>query len=290
MPLPVLDTGSSRRGSHRVSDWSCHRYFAYRELLHLRPVKEPEAKAVGTVFHIGGAWRDLALMGDPRAAGVDPVEMMRCAPPRVAFAFEKARELFEAWRDRWKNEQYRPVTVEREFAALVGGFLHTQRFDTLAIWQTSTGPKIVNVDRKTAGGELKYAHLDYARDLQTCSAELFGRNVLSKPQPHGFGIPWGGTMLDFIGKRDPIDFRRVWLTVQPLVVEEARQMIAETNAEIEAEAASGKDPWEYRCNLSQCRGRYGWCEFLSLCQNGKRALDEYVNITPSGDAASEVEG
>lgn len=279
----LLDTGSSRRGSHRVSDWSCRRYFAYREILRLRPRREPEAKAAGTVFHIGSAWRDLILSGEPRAAGVDPIEMMRTAPSRVAFAFELALKLYRAWADAHRNETYRVLSVETEYAGTIGGYLHTQRFDTVASYRG----KVIVIDRKTAGGDVKYAHLDYKMDVQMCSAEIFGRNVLSQPPPRGFGLPWGGIMLDVVGKRDPTEFARPWLTITDQSVRDAKMQIAETNAEIEACAAEQRDPWDYRPNRALCRGRYGWCEFLSLCQYGKRALDEYNAVT---DVATAVEG
>lgn len=279
---PSYSTGPSRRGCHRIEDWQrCRRFFAYRHLLRLRPLREREALAIGSLVHIGRLWLNLQRMGRPEARGVDPVEKMRGAPSRIAFAFEAARRLFDAMRDQ-EVSPHRVVAAEEEHEARIAGSLHTQRLDEEALFQSPSGagPAFAVGDTKTTGGELRYVGDEWAGSLQMLSAEMFGRAIARR-----LGYPWRGVYVNAVSKRT-FEFRRVWLHQPEHLFAEAQKQIVEANAEIDAVAKSERPPWRYTMNRTACHGRFGTCEYRALCDRGESALAEFVSVA---DEATRIE-
>jgi len=280
--VDLFNTGPSRAGVHRLEDWECPQRWSYRHNLKLSPLVVPLPLAVGTLFHLGRAVVAAARMGDPQALGLDPVEVMKAAHSRVALGFEDARKLFLAWTEYSKHQRDHVLAVEREFAANVGGFLHTQRMDQVI----EVRGRACTGDTKSTSGEASRAHIEWEMHLQMLSAELLGRALYPRPAPEGFGLEYGGLFVDVASKRD-LSFRRTWITVNPELLAQAREQIARINREIQAAKNAKLDPWEYPRNYFQCTGRWGACKYKALCTSGKSALDQYI---AAEDEVSALEG
>lgn len=267
------DSGSSRRGSHRLGTWhDCPQKFAYRYLLRLIPLREPRGRALGSMVHLGTMYWDLLVLG---RSDVDPIEAMRCAPERIAYTFEAAREILEAYKNA--PRAWKILDVEREFEVKAGGHAHTQRFDRTIL----RAGRACIVDLKTTSGDVRTHSKEWARSLQFLSAEVVGRATF----PDVYDVPYGGVLIYSISTREPGQFDEKALMIEPLMVVAAPRTIAETNAEIAQALQSDRDPWKYKRTF-KCRDRYGDCEYLPLCERGKAALGEYVEAE---DVESEIE-
>lgn len=269
-PRSAPDAGQSRRGWHRIESFdACPQRFAYRYLLRLEPARADEHLALGSLVHIGLMTHYLAVAG---RSSVDPIEAMRSAPPRIAFCFERARRIVDAYRAAYPAEPFTVLDVEREFELRVRGHLHTQRMDLVVAWNGH----VVVLDHKTAGrpgGTIKWE-----THGQFISIGLFGRHVLSQL----YGLPWGGAVVNYLGTGTSPEFVRLPVPIEPTLLGPAAEALAESNAAIEALAA--RDPWRYKRNHGACMGQYA-CKFIPLCLRGRAALGEYIEAE---DVATRV--
>ena len=285
-PNLIPSAGPSRRGSHRIDSWTCRRYFAYSQILHLQPVREPAGRALGALTHIGHMHHHLGAIGSEHA--IDPFEAMRDAPARIAYTFPKAKEVLTAYITRYKDDtSVETLDVEREFEMHVGGHLHTQRIDRTVRVKRRGEWHVQAWDLKTFGGRPGGNPTSIAREwamtTQFLSLEAFGRLVL----PKIYDMPFGGLVVDSAGTIAPFSFSRPAVHVEPQMLRGWAENVASVNAEIDAEAERGTDPWRYRQNTKICSsGKYGACEYAALCLRGKAALGEFVTAV---DTASEIE-
>ena len=199
------DSGSSRRGSHRLGSWNeCPQAWAYRFMLHLIPVREPPGRALGALVHLGLMYWHLLML---QRTDLDPIEVMRSASPRIAHRFNDARAIVEAYKNWGWPSGWRVLDVEREFEVRAGGHAHTQRMDLVI---AVDGYACV-VDHKTTGGNPHTYPREWNTSLQFLSADTIGRAVF----PDVYDLPYGGTWIQAIGTKEPGEFHRHRLSPEP---------------------------------------------------------------------------
>jgi RecB family exonuclease len=275
--------GASRRGWHRVADFlQCPQRFAYRHILGLSPRREPPARAQGTLVHLALMWHYLAKMGRP---GEVPVEALQAAPARVAFKYEDALRIYEAYREWTAAEICRVLDVEREFAVTIGGHLHTQRFDLVVAGPIDAADdgKVYVVDHKTNARDVSVNAKSFELSGQFAAADVVAGAVF----PEVYGRPYGGVIINAvasatnsaqnIGQRHTHRLRRNSL---PIV-----ETIKFANDQIEATQASGRSGWEYM-RTYQCQQFGELCEYAPLCLHGKSAVGEFIQAE---DEVKEVQ-
>jgi hypothetical protein len=274
--------GASRRGWHRLSDWLvCPQKFAYRHRLGLIPRREPPARALGSLIHLGLMHHYLAEAGRP---SLDPVSAMASAPQRIAFQFEKARATFEAYLEETRHEEIRVLDVEREFAISVGGHLHTQRFDLVVAGPVDAPDdgKAYVLDQKTTQRDIKINAREFELSGQFAAADL----VAGLTFADAYERPFGGVLINAVatatnrdqtlGQRHLHQLRRSTLPILPTLIS--------ANNGIEAARAAGVDPWGH-VRSYQCRQYGELCEYASLCLRGRSAIADYETDTEAERSA-----
>lgn len=196
---------------------------------------------------------------------IDPFEAMRQAPPRIAHQYERAAEVLNAYMSANSQDDLRVLAVERELQAKVGGHLYTQRADLIA----SIGGSAVIIDHKSTGGSVSTLPAEYEVSGQMLGYEILGRALL----PSLYGRPFGGVMANLIGTKPPYKSQRHWVRVDPGMLDQWAESMAEVNGMIAWDES--RSPWQYRRNFETCMGRYGMCQYLTLCKRGKFGLNEY---------------
>lgn len=127
--------------------------------------------------------------------------------------------------------------------------------------------------------------------VSTQSEWDFSRQFLSAPLVARatfqdlFGLPYGGTVINMLGNRAPYEFARHPLR-PPQLEELARcaRSIAWSNEKLELLAARQTDPWDYP-RTYDCYSRYGTCDYLPLCSQGRAASGGFLVVE---DRASPV--
>lgn len=268
--------GESRRGWHRISTcMSCPRKYCYRYRCKLTPVNVGEALALGSLLHEATQYHYLARRVGGSPAGMkllDPVEAMRLAPARVAWVFEKAKQLYLRWSE-WaaSHDRGTVLDVEREFEARLGGELFTARLDGVL----QIDDEVLVDERKTTSGDLRYHYREWEMRGQTALAELLGRHVLAPT----YGLRWGGILLSGISTR--LSGEMVGSRHKLLIPEGWPESVANSAAVTSRQMATwdrelGDDPWGWPVNPTSCLGKWGWCDYKPLCERGPTALREYI--------------
>jgi len=258
-----MQSSESRRGYHRLALYqTCPQAFSYRYNLGLESLRIAEPLALGTLVHLGLEHRYRLQLGQQVT---EPIEAMRNAPARVACAFPRALEIYQAYAEHWRTDPLRAVDVEREFELRVNGQVYTQRVDLVAL----LGERIVFVDHKTSA-RVNSNTAQWETSGQFAGYELIARHLAQSI----YGRPFGGVIVNLIATQPPYRFERLPITIMASFVDAMPIALARTYERINADAE--RDPWQYTRHMDACWGRYGACSYLSLCTRGKFALDEYL--------------
>lgn len=293
VPLPAPTSGPSRRGFHRLATFAaCPQRFAYREVLRLETRRASEALSLGTLLHLALMWHYLRLRAErrrePMDGLLDPVAAMRAAPARVAWCFDRAAEVYDAYR-RWSSTadaSMEVIDVEREYAVRVQGRLYTQRADlTVAV----RGKAFFWDHKCSLAGAVDTVPAWRLLDGQVHGYEVIGEALSGGPPLHG--LPFGGVVLNMIGCAPPYRFR-----AHPLVLDDGlRDSFLATAAATDAAigTADSMDPWSYEKRglvSGACQDRYGACDYVPLCRFGKAGLGDYLAAADEATFARQGSG
>lgn len=269
--LSPFSSGPSPRGVHRLADWRCRQEYAWRHILNFVPRQEPPGRALGSLVHIGQMYHWRGVLG---LEHLDPVEAMRSAPPRVAYRFNDARELWRDWLEWERGERRREeiLFVEQVWEARVRGETLTARVDL----GVRAGRMLVLRDHKTSGARtLGNVTKDWEMHSQMILLWALGKYVIAPK----YKLDFGGVEIHHIGTSSGRGGERFGIRPVPMhvaMVKPCLLSLAETAKEIDSVVNSGRDPWNYRRDHSACRDRrYGMCEYTALCRRGRDAECEF---------------
>lgn len=272
-----IDAGSSGEWGWHATELAmrCPQLFAYHHRIHHseRGGEQGDRAALlkGSLVHQGLAHHYARVQNaqtgrDPDEWATPDVAIEACAAKlggSAARYIALAQSVVRAYAAHWANEVLEVLHVEEVFAAEIGGYRFTQRFDLVA---REPSGKVVIFDHKTTGRIDANVPQRYVLSGQFLGMASFGRNIWGDE----FGgvrlnlieVPFDGKSFDF--KRLPTDPAPNALRLFPLTVRAARDRIAELDK-------SGLDPWEWPKTLSEqtCITAYGKCDGFELCRWGR---------------------
>lgn len=276
-----IDAGSSGEWGWHATELAlrCPQLFAYH---HRIPAAERGGESgdrapllKGSLVHQGLAHHYARVQSaqegrDPEEWATPDVAIEACAEklgkgalPYVALA----QSVVRAYAAHHAAESLEVMHVEEVFAAEIGGYRFTQRFDLVA--RDASG-RVVILDHKTTGRIDAKVPQRYVLSGQFLGMLNFGRSI--------WGDEFGGVRLNLIElggddgwrtgspkfSRVPVDPAPHALRLFPITVKHARDRI-------HALDAAGTDPWEWPKALSEqtCITAYGKCDGYELCRWGK---------------------
>lgn len=252
-------SSESSHGIHKLlSLVRCARLYGYRYVLGLRRHYTSENLALGTAVHAGL---------EAHYLGKDWKQALRSLGqnPEFTYVVDRATKVLQSYFNKYRNEKLEVLSVEREYAITVDGFMFTRRTDLV---YKKAGMLYV-VDHKTAADTDKRT-AQSEMDPTLISQELVGRIACTRAH----GCEYGGAVLNLIPtsrgafSRYPLKFSRRMVEDMPRSL--ARWLRGERNM-----LASGMSPWEYTQSWS-CYDRYGVCDYYRLCTEGPDALGEFT--------------
>lgn len=275
-----ISSGPSSDGlSNKGTLLRCPQQWAYWRLLGIVPSQEPRGRGKGSLVHTATMWRHLKIQGVPWAQSADPVEMMRRMPRRYMKWLDQAIALYDAYVAHWTDDAHtlRILSVEREHAIDIDGskwglapVRHSQRMDLVV----ESGGKAWVWDTKTSYGSLEASVREWSVSAQFALLEVIGRSVFHLPPPVGYGMPFGGLMLNFVHNTEPFSFARREVKVAPGYIAGALDSMVWAAKQRQDLQRAGLDPWAYPRNEQACAdSRYGWCDYVDLCAYGRAMLE-----------------
>lgn len=277
----VWPGGPSKQGPHRVGSFCiCPQYEAFAHELFLRPVVEKDAPKVGTLVHVGLAYRYGMMLQQRPDWLVYPegrTAIWTCGQDRPELA-TVALFLFDAYQAYYGINLWTPALVEHQFEVVLDGEPYTARLDLLAV---ENGEYIL-VDHKCKGYIKRETGYEYRADRQMLTqlalARLHGYdikrviiNAIKRPIPNKLGYyDLDKFRLRFARFEVPISeiaYGRLWDdTVWAL-----RNMKAVRTAY--------PDPTNRPRVWDSCIRAYGACDFVPLCTEGLQQIHDFVKRT-----------
>jgi len=267
---PVWPGGPSLNGPHAVGAFSlCPQLHAFAHELHLRPIVQKPAPAIGTLVHAGLAYYYAAgLAQRPEwfvyADGFEAIRVLGEATPEYR---DTALNVFAAYLERYRDDTWHPVLVEHQFVVQFAHGPYSARTDLLA-FDRATGEYVL-VDHKILRSLSDSIPGKYATDRQMLTGLAISRAC-------GYNV---SRVVINAGTREmPYpNFRRYDI---PINAEAFARLGADTAYYIEAMArvrAAYPDPLNRPRNWDACLNRaYGECEFYSLCTGRNNWHDFHV--------------
>jgi hypothetical protein len=231
--------------------------------------EEKKGRGIGTVVHrlLAGYYQAKRDGGDITDAIARTIEGLE---PRYTPFIERARLPARAY--IWKHGRDRTVTlaVERELTVLIEGKVFTRRVDRIV----RNGSFVNIIDYKTAS-DVSTRTRSAVYDWSLATQDVVGRYIL----PDQYGLEWGGVIMDLIGntkveKVSDVKLRRVPLRFPDRMIKAIPVAIAQAYRDIEETEKAYDDPWHWPRSGS-CWGRYGLCDYASLCDRGLAAISDY---------------
>lgn len=253
-------TAESSHGIHKLLTLAnCPRKYGYRYVLGLRLPFDGVAVTKGTAVHHGLEWH---YAGKDWRVGMQQLR----SKPEFAGVIENAIAILGNYFQVYKHEKLNVVSVEREYAIRVEGFLFTRRLDLVferdgLLWivdhKTAADPK-----RRTGQSEL---------DPTLMSQELIGRVACTVEH----GLKYGGALLNLIPTGSGGKFSRWPLHFPARMIQDMPRSLARWLKGEAAMLSSDVSPWEYTQTWA-CYSKYGVCDYWTLCTQGPDALDQYT--------------
>lgn len=267
----VWPGGPSKQGPHRVGSFAlCPQLEAFAHELHLRLAQEKAATAIGTLVHVGLAYRYAMML--PRdqwpswLVYPDPMTAIAVCGWNNQTAAYEAQRVFYAYCMKYQVNIWTPVLVEHQFEVAFDGEPYTARTDLLAI----ESGEYVLIDHKTVTKLSRNIGTSYRGDRQMLTGLALARaagydvkrviiNALSKeypePQCERYDVPISSTAFYRLGEDTRHYLQRM--------VEVRKQY---------------PDPWNRPRNWDACVRKYGRCDYYPLCVEGyePHILAEYV--------------
>lgn len=272
----LVDAGPSERGWHRFENAArCLRLFALKEA-GLVPRSMSDALVRGSLLHVGLAQHYAMKLQDGKNY-YTPLEGMYAFADNMAkeaanahdaalwrIHIPEVQQAIQAYRNRWREESWTPVAVEKELRAHLpkldgsGKFLFTQRVDLIVkdhhdIHWIVDHKSCYRIDGRTLR--------QFTLSGQFLGYQIFGRKM--------YGKKFGGVILNRVRLRGPYDFDRCTLEPAPQAIRRFTRNLAQI--EDLTDRYEGEDPhtWPAAYSEQVCWGKYGKCPAFELCQWGE---------------------
>jgi hypothetical protein len=284
----VWPGGASKQGPHRVGAFSiCPQLEAFGYELNLRPSIEKEATKIGTLVHVGLAYR----YGTQLATAHKPSWLVYqdgryaiwiCGQDRPDLAQEALR-IYDAYCAHWDPliasgvaPAFRPLLIEHQFEV---GFTmpdgssepYTARIDLLAEVVLPTGREVWLIDHKTGSKLTNHTGTSYRADRQMLTG-------LALCRAHGFNV--NRVIINAMSREYPQPrFARFEV---PISHEAYSRLGADTAYVLQQMNDVRKrypDPNNRPRSWDSCLRKYGRCDFWDVCTNGQQELIQYVKRT-----------
>lgn len=261
--------GPSKQGPHRIESFAiCPQLESYGNDLRLRLTDEKPATAIGTLVHVGLAYRYAAMLPferwpswlvyrDPATGYPDPLlAIASCGYETPGYAAEAAR-IFTWYQHFYSINVWTPVLVEHQFeVTFPNGEPYTARTDLLAI----EAGEYVLIDHKTVPRLSKSIGRDYRTDRQMLTGLMLARAA-------GYDVK--RVIINACSKEQPVpQFGRYDVPISPIAYE---RLALDTNYYLErlqAVRQTHPDPWNRPRNTGSCVRKYGRCDYYPLCAEG----------------------
>jgi hypothetical protein len=262
----VWPGGPSCNGPHAVGSFAlCPQLHAFAHEMHLRPVVEKLAPAVGTLFHAGLAYRYAAPL-NPRPDWFvykDGYEAINALAKRPEFR-DLALDMFAAYEEYYRVDPWTPVLVEHQFVVQLGPLAYSARTDLLAL----EAGEYVLIDHKSIAKLSDGIPAKYAADRQMLTGLAIAR-------ANGYDVR--RVVINAATRERPYpSFRRYTV---PINHEAFERLGADTQYYIDRMAetkAAFPDPMNRPRNWDACVNVFGPCEFYGLCTGKANWHDFHV--------------
>ena len=283
----VWPGGASLQGPHRIGAFAlCPQLEAFSQELYLRPIVEKDQTKIGTLVHVGLAYRygmmlaqrpDWLVYPDPRTAlwtcGQDAVHLAEVA----LFIFDHYQTWYSPNGPGGANT-WAPVLVEHQFVVQLEGEPYSARLDMLAIENS----EYILVDHKSKGYIKRETGYEYRADRQMLTqlalARYFGYdvkrvviNAMTRPRPNKMGFYDLASFTPRFARFDvpisQIAYGRLW--DDTLWVLRNMKIVRSTYP----------DPMNRPRNWDACVRAYGVCDFAPLCIDGPEKINEFTKRT-----------
>ena len=275
----VFPGGGSKQGPHRLgAAATCLQLEAFGYQLNIRPSVEKDATKIGTLVHVGLAYRYGAMLDKKPDWLVYPDARWAiwiCGQDRPDCAAEALR-IYDAYVAHYDPllasgvvPPWKPLLVEHQFEVafkMPDGSVepYTTRIDMLV----QCGNEIWLVDHK-CGGKISYhSGKHYAADRQMLTQLALARND---------GYPVSRLFINAMSREYPEPrFGRFEVPISHEAYAHLGQDTAWALEQLNLVRKRFPDPMNRPRTHEACIRKYGPCDYTSLCHDGPHRLVEYV--------------
>jgi hypothetical protein len=256
----------------------CPQLEAFSHELGLRLADERPATAIGTLTHVGLAYRYAAMLPqdrqpswlvyrDPRTGYPDPLLAIAICGWKTPTYAQEAQRIFSWYCSWYKVNVWTPVLVEHQFeVTFPNGAAYTARTDLLCVENS----EYVLVDHKTVPRLNPSIGRDYRADRQMLTGLALARAA-------GYDVK--RVVINALSKEQPMpQFKRYDVPVSAVAFE---RLGADTGYYLERMQEVRRlypDPWNRPRNADSCVRKFGRCDYYALCTEGPTA-DVMANFT-----------
>lgn len=265
----VWPGGASLQGPHRVGAFAtCPQLEGFGYQMKLRSLYEKPATAIGTLVHVGLAYRYAMMMPrnewpawlvypDPRTA------LWTCGQNNPHAALEALR-VFDAYEAHYPVNIWKPLLVEHQFVVEMEGEPYSARIDLLALdCQTN---EICLIDHKTQSRLSPKTASDYRADRQMLTGLALSRSA---------GYDVRRVIINALSKEIPPRFGRFDVPVSEAAYMHFGDDTRHVLRQMKDVRERYPDPANRPRNWDACVRKYGQCEYWNLCVGGMQHLEEF---------------
>jgi len=267
---PIFPGGASKQGPHRVGAFAtCPQLEGFGYEVKLRSLYEKPATAIGTLFHVGLAYRYAMMMPKDKQPSwlVYPdarTALWTCGQDKPEAALEALR-LFDAYQANYTTNIWLPLLVEHQFEVEMEGEPYTARIDLLAVdCQTN---EIVLIDHKSQAKLRAATATDYRADRQMLTGLALARSA---------GYDVRRVVINAASKEVPPRFGRFDVPISEIAYSRLGEDTRHVLRQMKDTRARHPDPMNRPRNWDCCVRKYGICEYWNLCTDGLQHIDEFV--------------
>jgi hypothetical protein len=279
----IFPGGASLQGPHRIGSFClCPQLEAFSQELFLRPIVEKDATKIGTLVHVGLAYRGGALLPQKPAwlvyrDGREAIWTCGADAPELATV---ALYIFDHYQQRYLVNTWQPLLVEHQLVVTLEGEPYSARLDLLALDLETN--EIILVDFKTKGYIKRETGYEYRADRQMLTqlalCRFYGYDVkrvvidaMTRPKPNKMGFY---DLEGFVPK-----FSRFDVPISHLAYGRLWDDTVWALRNMKAVRAAYPDPMNRPRVWESCLRSYGACDFQPLCTEGPDKLVDFVRRT-----------
>lgn len=259
----VWPGGPSKQGPHRVGAFAiCPQLEAFSQDLHLRTIHERPATAIGTLVHVGLAYRYGMMMPVWPSWLVypDPMTAIATCGWQNPEASLEAQRIFAWYQHHYTRNVWTPVLVEHQFEVEIDGEPYTARTDLLAI----ENGEYVLIDHKTCGKLSNGIGRDYRADRQMLTGLALSRAA---------GYDVRRVVINAITKEYPVPrFQRYDVPISEIAYSRLGEDTRYYLNRMREVRAAYPDPHNRPRNWDSCVRKYGRCDYYPVCSDGPEHL------------------